>query len=109
VIDIFASLLRPGEEYKTIDLPTSPTWLEGLSAHADHIMNDERELGVSSGTIYSYYFREVLSMGCIDVDLAKAPAPRPMAGRRGPPCKVDRGAALCARAPLCERLRSARD
>ena len=71
VIDIYASLLRPGEEYKTIDLPTSPTWLSGMLAHADHVLKDGREVGVSSGTIYSYYFREVLSLGTIDVNLAK--------------------------------------
>jgi len=71
VIDIYASLLRPGEEYKTIDLPTSPTWNEGFSAHADHILKDGREVGVSSGTIYSYFYREVLSMGCIDLDQAQ--------------------------------------
>jgi vanillate/3-O-methylgallate O-demethylase len=29
-----------------------------------------RPVGYSSGTIYSYYFREVLSIGCIDVDAA---------------------------------------
>ena len=71
VMDIYGSLLRPGEEFKTIDLPSSPTWKEGLLAHADHILKDGREVGISSGTIYSYYFREVLSMGCIDVDLAQ--------------------------------------
>jgi len=40
-------------------------------AHADHILKDGRPAGVSSGTIYSYYFREVLSMGCIDLDASK--------------------------------------
>jgi vanillate/3-O-methylgallate O-demethylase len=71
VIDIYASLLRTGEEYKTLDLPTSPTWLEGLLAHADHVSKDERDVGVSSGTVYSYYFRQVLSMATIDADCAK--------------------------------------
>jgi len=42
-----------------------------MLAHADHVLKDGREVGVSSGTIYSYYFREVLSLGTIDVDLAK--------------------------------------
>ena len=70
VIDIYASLLRKGEEYKTMDLPTTPTWLHGTLAHADHIRKDGREVGYSSGTIYSYYFREVLSMGVIDIDQA---------------------------------------
>jgi glycine cleavage system aminomethyltransferase T len=68
VVDIYASLLRKGEEYKTMDLPTTPTWLHGTLAHADHIRKDGREVGYSSGTIYSYYYREVLSMGVIDLD-----------------------------------------
>ena len=71
VVDIYASLLRPGEEYKTIDLPTSPTWLEGFLAHADHVLKDGRDVGVSSGTIYSYHFREVLSMATIDIAQAR--------------------------------------
>jgi vanillate/3-O-methylgallate O-demethylase len=69
VLDIYASLLRSGEEFKTIDLPTSPTWSRGILAHADHILKDGRSVGISSGTIYSYYFRQVLSMGCVDTDL----------------------------------------
>jgi glycine cleavage system aminomethyltransferase T len=69
VIDVYASLLRPGEEYKTIDLPYAPNvWPQ---AHADHVVKDGREVGISSGTTYSYYFREVLSMGCIDLDVSE--------------------------------------
>jgi vanillate/3-O-methylgallate O-demethylase len=31
VIDIYASLLRPGEEFKTIDLPYAPNvWPQGM-------------------------------------------------------------------------------
>ena len=29
-----------------------------------------KRVGYSSGTIYSYHFRQVLSMACIDVELA---------------------------------------
>lgn len=68
VMDIYASLLRPGEEFKTIDLPTCPPWSGGVNAHADHVLNAGRHVGVSSGTIYSYFFREVLSMGTVDRD-----------------------------------------
>ena len=69
VIDIYASLFQPGEAYKPLDLPYAPNvWPQ---AHADHISNHGRQIGVSSGTIYSYYFREVLSMGCMDVDASK--------------------------------------
>jgi glycine cleavage system aminomethyltransferase T len=69
VIDIYASLFRPGEAYKTLDLPYAPNvWPQ---AHADHIEKDGQRIGISSGTIYSYYFREVLSMGCIDLDASQ--------------------------------------
>ena len=66
VIDIYASLYRQGEEYRTMDLPTTPTWTHGMLEHADRILKDGELVGASSGAIYSYYFRENLSMGCVD-------------------------------------------
>ena len=41
-----------------------------MNIHADHVLKDGRPAGVSSGTIYSYYYRQVLSLGSIDVDQA---------------------------------------
>ena len=35
------------------------------------ILKDGHPVGMSSATIYSYYFREVLSMGCVDLDASK--------------------------------------
>lgn len=68
-MDAYASLLRPGDAHKPIDLPYSPQrW---PMAHADHVLKDGCEIGYSSGTIYSYFFREVLSHGCIDIGAAK--------------------------------------
>jgi glycine cleavage system aminomethyltransferase T len=68
VMDTVDSLFRPGPAYKPIDLPYAPQrW---PMAHADHVTRDGREVGVSSGTIYSYYYREVLSMGCVDLDVS---------------------------------------
>lgn len=66
VIDIYASLFRPGAEYKTMDLPTSPTWAHGMIYHGDRLLHGDQLVGISSGTIYSYYFRECLSLGCVD-------------------------------------------
>jgi glycine cleavage system aminomethyltransferase T len=40
-------------------------------AHADHVLMDGREIGYSSGTIYSSAFREFLSHGCIDVEACR--------------------------------------
>jgi glycine cleavage system aminomethyltransferase T len=68
-MDTYASLLRPGTPYKPIDLPYAPQrW---PMAHADHVLKDGREVGYSSGTIYSPHFREYLSLGCIDIGAAK--------------------------------------
>ena len=54
---------------KTLYLPYAPNvWPQ---AHADHILKDGHPVGISSGTIYSYYFREVLSMGCVDPHASK--------------------------------------
>lgn len=71
VLDVHASLLEPGEAYKTIDMPTTPSWQHGFFAHADYVKHEGREVGYSSGTIYSYYFREVLSMASLDIDMAQ--------------------------------------
>lgn len=69
VMDVFASLLRPGNAYKPIDLPYAPQrW---PMAHADHILKGGVEVGYSSGTIYSYAFREFLSHGCLDIEQAE--------------------------------------
>ena len=92
VVDIHASLFRKGEEYKTMEFPTTPTWKEGFLMHADRVLLDGREVGVSSGNIYSYHFREALSMGCIDADLC-APGTELIVewgdhGRRIKPCRV---------------------
>ena len=70
VVDIYRSLFDQGEEYRTLDLPSTPTWKDGMLAHADHITCKGKRVGYSSGTIYSYHFRQVLSMACIDVELA---------------------------------------
>jgi len=67
-LDTYASLLRPGTPFKPIDLPYAPQrW---PMAHADHVLKDGREIGYSSGTIYSSSFREFLSLGCIDIESA---------------------------------------
>jgi glycine cleavage system aminomethyltransferase T len=66
VVDTYASLLRPGDAYKPIDLPYAPQrW---PMAHADHILMDGHQIGYSSGTVYSSSFREFLSLGCVDIE-----------------------------------------
>jgi len=66
VLDIYASLFRPAEEYKYLEIPGSPAHRRTY-AHADHVLKDGHEIGVSSGTIYSYYFRKVISLATLDL------------------------------------------
>jgi glycine cleavage system aminomethyltransferase T len=70
VIDIYASMFKLGEEYKTIELPCGQPQPAG--GNADHVTTKNgKKIGISSGTTYSYYYREVISHGTIDVDQAK--------------------------------------
>lgn len=68
VIDIYASQFRPGEEYKFMEFPCAPQAPAGF--HADHVTKDGKKIGISSSTVYSYYFREVISECTIDCDQA---------------------------------------
>jgi len=69
IIDIYASLFKPGEEYKTLELPCGQPQPAG--GHADHVVKNGKQIGISSGTTYSYYYREVISLCTIDVDQAQ--------------------------------------
>jgi len=70
VLDVQASYLRPGKEYKHLEFPVTPQF-GGLIGHADHVQQSGRNVGVASGVVYSYYFRRVLSHCTIDRDQAK--------------------------------------
>lgn len=70
VVDIYASLLRGGEEYKYLEIPGSPAH-RAIHAHADHVLKDGKKIGYSSGTIYSYYYRKVISHCTLDIEQAK--------------------------------------
>jgi vanillate/3-O-methylgallate O-demethylase len=67
VIDVYASMFRGGDEYKEIELPISPH-NRGVMAHADYVTIDGKEVGISSGTVYSYYYRQMISHCTIDLD-----------------------------------------
>jgi vanillate/3-O-methylgallate O-demethylase len=70
VIDIYASHFRPGEEYKYIEAPVTPHHM-GIIGHADHVLRDGGPVGISSGVVYSYYFRKVLSHCTLDLEHAE--------------------------------------
>jgi glycine cleavage system aminomethyltransferase T len=69
VVDIYASHLREGAEYKYLEIPAHPSNVR-TSAHADVVHLNGREVGFSGGTVYSYHFRKVISLATIDLDQA---------------------------------------
>lgn len=65
VVDVYASLFREGPEFKYVEMPTSPHFRIML-AHADKVTIGGREVGIASGTCYSYHFRKMISLCTID-------------------------------------------
>ena len=66
ILDIFASHFRPGEEYKYLEFPCAPQQLAG--GHADLVTRDGEAVGFASASVYSYYYREMLSQCVIDLE-----------------------------------------
>lgn len=69
VLDVFASQFEPGEEYRHFELPTTPQSPAG--DHADMVTVNDKQVGVSSLAVYSYYYREMLSHSTIDLEHAE--------------------------------------
>jgi glycine cleavage system aminomethyltransferase T len=69
VLDVYASKFRPGEPYMNMDAPSQVlTDGPGITYWADEVLDrDGRLIGVSSGRVYSYYYREMLSLCSINV------------------------------------------
>lgn len=67
VVDVYASLYRSGRHAKYMEMPYQPY----RAIEADVVRHDGEPVGVSTGRGYSYAFREMLSLGTVDVELAE--------------------------------------
>jgi vanillate/3-O-methylgallate O-demethylase len=65
VLKVFASMLKPGEHYKYIDLPLS----NYTSASYDQVTAHGKNVGLSMFSGYSYNERSMLSLGIVDPDI----------------------------------------
>ncbi len=65
VIDVYASLFRPGDPYPYMVLPRLlvPNW--------DKVLKDGKVIGTSTSRCYSYYFRKMLFLSVIDVNFSQ--------------------------------------
>lgn len=70
ILDIAKSQYEDGEEYKNIEVPVSPQAPAGF--HADLVTDlNGNEIGMSTATFYSYYYKKQYSQSIIDIDKAE--------------------------------------
>jgi vanillate/3-O-methylgallate O-demethylase len=66
VLDVHASQFRPGEPFEPMEW-SHPSQLRGRPhSHADQVLHEGKLVGVSSGRIYSYTHRQMISLCSID-------------------------------------------
>ena len=65
VVKVWASMLEPGDPYKYLDLPLS----NYASASYDKVVANEKTIGLSMFSGYSYNERSMLSLGVVDPDV----------------------------------------
>ena len=67
ILDIVASQYQDGEEYRHLEYPCGVEQPAG--GHADLVTTlDGKPIGVSSGTTYSYYYRDEISQAILDIN-----------------------------------------
>lgn len=64
VIDVYASLFRDGDHYKYMEMP----YQKYRAIEADKVLKNGKEIGVSTGRGYSYYFKKMISLCTIDIE-----------------------------------------
>jgi len=67
VVDVYASLYRPGKHYQYMDMPRDQRGFHW----ADKALKNGRLVGIATSRGYSYYFRQMLSLCTIDVEYSE--------------------------------------
>ena len=69
--DIYASYFESGESFEFMEFPANPIWTTQSSiVVADEVQIDSRSIGISSGRIYSFYYRRMISLAVIETEYA---------------------------------------
>jgi vanillate/3-O-methylgallate O-demethylase len=66
VADVYASQFQPGEHYLPMDGHHSSQYKGRHQLHADQVLKDDQVVGISSGRMYSYFYRKMISMCSIN-------------------------------------------
>lgn len=68
IMDVHRSQLEPGEPYMEMDNPLDFRYEGPYTYHADMVLKDGREVGISTGRMNCFYYREMISLCSIDVE-----------------------------------------
>ncbi len=68
VLDVYASQFRPGEPFAPMEWSHSNQLRGRRHFHADQVIRDGTAIGVSSGRIYSYHYRQMISLCSINAE-----------------------------------------
>jgi glycine cleavage system aminomethyltransferase T len=71
VIDVYRSQFELGEYYPPMSASHFGQEHGNGALYADRVLKDGELVGISSGRNYSYYYRKMISLGCIDTALVK--------------------------------------
>jgi vanillate/3-O-methylgallate O-demethylase len=66
IVSVYASFFKEGEHYDFMDFPHN----QRSAMHASKILKQDKLVGFSTMPAYSYQFRKMLSISCIDVNCA---------------------------------------
>jgi glycine cleavage system aminomethyltransferase T len=70
IVDIYRSWLEPGEPYKRLEFPVD-FFIKGPTGNYwsyDMVQKNGKEIGSATWQVYTPYYRDVISMGFIDID-----------------------------------------
>ncbi|MCY0977127.1 aminomethyl transferase family protein [Chryseobacterium wangxinyae] len=66
--DVYASQFREGDEYQYMDFPANPIWTANNTAvHTDIVQKNGKQIGLSSGRIYTVYYKAMISLGILNI------------------------------------------
>ena len=71
IVDLYASQFRQGQYVQFMDFPANPIWQGNISTvFCDDVLIDDALIGISSGRIFSYYYKKMISLGVLDIEHA---------------------------------------
>lgn len=68
VVDVYASQYRLGEHYTPMEANHSSQYKGRHQLYADQVLKNGKLVGVSSGRMYSYSYRKMISMCSVDME-----------------------------------------